>query len=182
MVEVWRQAQAAEVEDSPAGALFYHLAAVALARTGDEKRAITQWKKALEEDPSFTLAQDNLSDICKSVGQRHGAWPLSWEQWLTPKSSEALHRAIATHLNSTQSEKLISGLKAFFNHHADVMAILHRILERGGPKGQEFILSTTEQLKTPELLALIKDFALSQNGSDQMRNRAATLAAEANLL
>ena len=182
IVEVWREAQAAGEEAPPASALFYHLSAVSLARTGDEKLAITQWKKALEEDPGFRLAQENLSDIRKAVGQRHGPWPFSWEQWLMPKSSTELHQAIESKLRSTQSEKLVAGLKDFFNHHADVMAMLPRILERGGPRGQEFILANAEQLKTPELLALIKDFALSQNGSDQIRNRAATLASQANLL
>ena len=182
VVDVWRQAQAAGVEGSPASSLFYHLSAVSLARLGDEKQAISQWKKALEETPGYQLARENLNDIRKPIGQRHGAWPLSWEQWLTPKSSAELHQVITTKLRSTQPEKLISGLKDFLNRHPDVMAILPRILERGGPKGQEFILANAEQLKTPELLALIKDFALSQNGPDQMRNRAATLASQANLL
>ena len=182
IVEVSRQVQAAGVEASPASELFYHLSAVALARTGEEKLAISQWKLALETNPGYQLAQENLENIRKSVGQRHGAWPMSWEQWLLPKSSMELNRIVETHLRSTQSEKLVVGVKDFFNCHADVMAALPRILERGGPRGQQFIVATAEQLKTPELMALIKDFALSQNGSDEMRNRAATLAAQAKLL
>lgn len=60
--------------------------------------------------------------------------------------------------------------------------MLPRILERGGPAGQEFVVGSTEQLKTPALLAMIKDFALGQNGPDALRHRAAMLAGQAKLL
>jgi tetratricopeptide (TPR) repeat protein len=55
-------------------------------------------------------------------------------------------------------------------------------LERGGPNGQDFFLSTAQQLQTPALLSVIKDFALSQNGTDDMRFQAAKLANEAQLM
>jgi tetratricopeptide (TPR) repeat protein len=77
---------------------------------------------------------------------------------------------------------LESVFKAFLSDHPDVVAILPTVLERGGPSGQEFVLSTAEQLETPELLKMIADFALSQNGSDKMRNRAAALAVKAKFL
>ena len=182
IVEIWEQAQAVEVQEVPANALFYHLSAVALARMGDEKRAIEQWKIALDWDPGFEAAQENLRDIRKAVSQQHGAWPFHWEQWLTPKSTAALKQTIESNLKLTQSGRLVSDLKDFLNRHPDVMAMAPRILERGGPKGQDFILSTAEQLKTPEVLNSIKDFALGQNGSDQMRNLAANLAAQAKLI
>ncbi|MDJ0719754.1 MAG: tetratricopeptide repeat protein [Prochloraceae cyanobacterium] len=182
IVEVWQQAPAAEMEDSPLSALFYHLSAVALARTGDVKSAIAQWKIALDLNPSLALARENLSDLRKPRARQHGAWPLSWEQWLMPKSSAQLQQIIQTSLNSTQSDKLLSRFKNFLSTHADVVAMLPRILERGSPEGQELVLSTAEQLKTPQLLNPIKDFATSQNGTDQMRYRAANLAASAKLI
>jgi len=89
---------------------------------------------------------------------------------------------IKTSLNSKQGAFLVSRLKDFLAEHPEVVAMLPRILERGGPRGQEFVVSTAEQLKTPELLKPIKDFALGQNGTDQMRNRAAMLAAQAKLI
>ena len=182
VVAVWEQAQAVEEDEIVGNAFFYHLAAVALVRTGDEKRAIGQWKLALEIEPGFSLAEENLQDIRKPVGRRHGAWPFSWEQWLSPQSSEDLLQTVKANLKSSHSGKLTSDLKAFFKQHSDVIAMLPRILERGGPQGQEFVLKTTEQLKTPALLDCIKDFALSQNGSDQQRNLAANLAAQAKLI
>ena len=182
VVAVWEQAQAVEAVESPTSAFFYHLSAVALARTGDEKQAIRQWKRALEKEPGFSLAEENLQDIRKPVGRRHGAWPFGWEEWLSAPSSKALLQTVRASLKSAQSGGLTADLKAFFKRYPDVMAMLPRILERGGPQGQEFILKTTEQLKTPALLDCVKDFALGQNGSDQQRNLAANLAAQAKLI
>ena len=155
---------------------------MALARTGDRKRAIAQWKRALELDPSFEIAQANLSDIQKSVGQRHGAWPFIWEYWLMPQYTEEIWDILNANSKSAKSNQLESALKTFLEHHPVVLSILPRILERGGPTGQEFVLGVAEQLKTPELLSMMSEFALSQNGSDQMRNRAAALAVGAKLL
>lgn len=182
VVEVWQQAQAAKVDASPASALFYHLSAVALARTGDNKQAIAQWKKALARNRSLSIAKDNLNDIRNPIEQRHGAWPFSWEQWLMPASMEQFRRLVGTKLKSKNVDKTVRAFKTFFNRHADVVDMLPNILERGGPNAQELFLSTVEQLKTPELLAIVKDFALSQSGTDEMRHQAARIAAEANLI
>lgn len=181
IVEIFEQALDQKGHDSPTNAMFYHCVAVALARTGDSKRAIAQWKKALELDPSFDIAQENLSDIQKSVGQRHGAWPFSWEYWLTPKSAEEMWQVLKTNLKPSKPSKLETAFKTFLENHPDLLSILPRLLERGGLSGQEFVLSTAEQLKTPQLLAMVADFALGQNGSDRMRNRAAALAVKAKL-
>ncbi len=184
IVEVWKQAQAEAVEgeEELISALFYHLSAVALARTGSVESARAQWKIALERDASLELARENLRNIGKPISLRHGAWPFKWEQWLMPKSVAELQQMIKTSVKATQEGKLVARLKDFLAGHAEVVGLLPRILERGGPKGQEFVVSTAEQLKTPELLNPLKEFALSQNGTDQMRNRAAMLAAQAKLI
>ncbi len=184
IVEVWKQAQAeaAEGEEELISALFYHLSAVALARTGSVESARAQWKIALERNASLELARENLRDLGKPRSQRHGAWPFKWEQWLRPEAVAELQQMIKTSVNSKQGAKLVSRLKDFLAEQTEVVAMLPRILERGGPRGQEFVVSTAEQLKTPELLNPVKDFALGQNGTDQMRNRAAMLAAQAKLI
>ncbi|MGF1567760.1 MAG: tetratricopeptide repeat protein [Nodosilinea sp.] len=178
VVEVFHQAQSAAVDDSPASALFYHWAAVALARMGDIKEAKAHWKKALQRDPSLKLAEDNLADLRHPVGQRHGAWPFDWHQWLPPTAAAELRRVVNLGLKSA-SDKFSASIKGFLTRHA---AVLPRLMERGGPAGQEFVLGSAERLKPPALLALIKDFALGQNGTDEMRHRAAILAVQAKLL
>lgn len=182
IVDFFDQATDKNSVGSSLNANFYHWAAVALARTGDRKRAIAQWEKASQINPSFILAKENLEDIQNGVGQRHGAWPFNWQDWFKPKSVLAIRKAIEQSQSSGKSGNLQLTLKNFLAEHPDVMSILPIILERGGPKGQDFVLSTAENLKTPDLLAMIADFALSQNGSDKWRNRAAALAIEHNFL
>ena len=119
IVEVWEQAQAAEGEEELISALFYHLSAVALARTGQIKSARTQWKIALKRDPSLELARKNLRELRKPISQRHGAWPWRWEQWLRPKSVAQLQQMITTSLNSKQGAFLVSRLKDFLAEHPE---------------------------------------------------------------
>ncbi len=182
VVEVWQQAQAAKVESTAASAQFYHLSAVALARIGEEKKAIAQWKTALARNPGMSIAKENLKDIRQPIGQRHGAWPFAWRQWLMPDTTEKLQTLMMTNVNSKKGDKVIDNFRAFFEGHSDFMAMLPRLLERGGPDGQAFLVSTIQQLNTPELLAIIKDFAFGQSGTDRMRFEAAKLAEEANLM
>lgn len=182
VVSIWQEAQATQVSDASASAQFYHLSAVALARTGVEKKAIRQWKKALSRNPGWAIAQENLNDIRQPLDQRHGAWPFAWKQWLLPASAAQFHQLIETNVKVKKLDKMIANFEAFFNCHADIVSMLPRLLERGGPDGQGFFLHTVTQVKTPMLLAIIKDFALSQNGTDQMRFQAAKLADEANLM
>lgn len=169
-----------EKRPSPS-AMFYHWVAVALARTGDAKRAKAQWKVALSKDPEFSLAKENLADLRLPIGQRHGAWPLRWDQWLTPPTLEAFKQTVNPALQQ-RGEQLVKKLEKFLEAHADFVAMMPRIAERGGPLGQQFLLMMAQQVKHPDLLATLKNFALGQNGTDEMRNRAATLAAEAKLL
>jgi tetratricopeptide (TPR) repeat protein len=99
-----------------------------------------------------------------------------------PASADDFHALLEANLKVKKMDKMVDNFEAFFNAHADVVAMLPRILERGGPDGQNFCLSTAQQVKNPALLSVIKDFALSQNGTDDMRFQAAKLAHEAQLM
>lgn len=183
VVEMWEAAQEANSDQEiHANPLFHHLVAVALARTGNTQKAIAEWQKTLRREPGFSLAQENLNNIRLPIALRHGAWPFHLDNWLSPSISLDLRQTLDRQLGSRQEGKLIPALRDFLQRHPELMTILPRLLERGGPQGQEFALGLTEQLKTPELLNLVKDFALGQNGPDQMRYRAAILAAEAKLI
>lgn len=181
IVEMLDRAEADDVDDSPVGALFFHLTAVALARTGDRHRALTQWKKALKHNPDITI-KDNFSNIRRPVGERHGAWPFSWEQWLLPTTARDLHDTITGLRDNPEGDQTGVVMEQLFQRHPEFLTKLPRIMERGGPLGQEFGLIMAEQLQTPEILEIIKDFALSQNGADTLRNRAASMATRAGLI
>ena len=182
VVEVLDRAEADQVDDSPVGPLFFHLTAAALARTGDRDRALTQWDKALKQDPNMILAKDNLRDICSPVEERHGAWSFPWEQWLLPTTVKDLRDTLNRVIDNPDIDKTSVLMGQLFQRHPEFLTKLPVIMERGGSQGQEFGLIMAEHLQTPEILEIIKDFALGQNGSDSMRNRAASMATRAGLL
>jgi tetratricopeptide (TPR) repeat protein len=188
VVEVFEQAQAIgaleALEDaSQLSAMFFHLVGVALARLGRRDEAITQWETALDIYGTYPLAQENLTDIRHTIGLRHGAWPFFWQQWLLPGVAEDFLQVLnATFGTKRTEQKLDKNLQKYLDNHPDFLRKVPLLLERGGPQAQDLILLMTEQLRRPELLAAIKDFALSQNGTDELRNRAAMVAAQENLL
>jgi len=184
VLEVFEQAKAADaLDDDHISPKFFHLVGVALARLGYRDEAIEQWQKALELYEGYPLAEENLTDIRHTVDLRHGAWPFTFSQWLLPGVAEDLIQTVSAAFKfSKLSDKLDQNVEQFLNSHPDFIRKAPIILKRGGPQGQSLILSMAGQLKTPELLVAVKDFALSQNGNDQMRREAATLAAEAKLL
>ena len=181
VVEVWDEAQKDGIVGTPGAAMFRHLSAVALARTGDTKRAIAQWKKVASRHDIAETAYENLTDIRKPISKRHGAWPFDWNQWLTPAATVELRQSLEAGL-SAKGDRLVGTFKGFLKRHPEVVSTLPRLLERGGPQGQTFLLEMAEQAKIPELLSAVKDFALGQSGTDQMRNRAAVMAAQAKLI
>ena len=184
VVEVWEQAKAAKAEaEDGLSPMFFHLAGVALARLNRKDEAVAQWETAVKLYDTYPLAQENLTDIRHTVDLRHGAWPFFWQQWLLPGVAEDFLQTISTSLQSKQREKnLDKNLQQYLEHHPDFLRKTPILLERGGPPAQELILNLAEQLRLPELLAAIKDFALGQNGIDQIRYRAAVLASQENLI
>lgn len=184
VVEVWEQAQKDNVEaEDELSPLFFHLAGVALARLGRKDEAVAQWETALELYDNYPLAQENLTDIRHTVDLRHGPWPFLWRQWLLPGVAEDFIQTISASLQSKKIEKnLDKHLKKYLDHHPDFLHKTPILLERGGPQAQELIVHLAEKIRSPELVEAVKDFALSQNGTDQLRYRAAVLASQENLV
>jgi tetratricopeptide (TPR) repeat protein len=184
VLEVFEQAKAADLlDDDHISPKFFHLVGVAFARLGQRDEAIEQWQKALELYEGYPLAEANLTDIRHAVDLRHGAWPFMISEWLLPGVAEDLLKTVnAAFKFSKVSEKLDQKVEQYLDNHPDFIRKAPVLLERGGPSGQTLMLSMAGQIKAPEFLAALMDFALSQNGTDQMRREAATLAAQAKLL
>jgi tetratricopeptide (TPR) repeat protein len=81
-------AEQAEEADAPFGKyadpILLHLAGVAAARLGGEKRAREFWREALKRSPSLSRAQANLADLDKPPGERDGPWAFEISDWLSP--------------------------------------------------------------------------------------------------
>jgi tetratricopeptide (TPR) repeat protein len=156
---------------------FLHLAAVAGFRLGAEDEARRHWNAALRLQPGFVPARANVDDLRKPVGERHAPWPFPFTSWVAKKLVDELldyHKQA----RSADSKRMAS----FQQAHPELAVLVPALLDRGDPLGREFALRTALALRTPEMLAALRDFALGQRGLDAMRNEAAQAAAEARLL
>jgi len=182
--EVFRGAEAAGMLERPfTDPYLFHLAAVAAARRGDEGEARRRWQRALRHSPGFELAQENLADLARPVGERHGAWPFSLVQWLPRRDLEDLVKTIEPVFKRRSDEAAVNrAMRQFLDRHPGFENLIPLLLARGDPQGREFAFRIAQILKTPTSLSALRDFALSQNGPDQMRLEAAQAAAEAGLL
>jgi tetratricopeptide (TPR) repeat protein len=178
VIDVFQEAQKiGALNEASQSALACHLAAAAFARTGKEREARKWWEQALEINPDFDMAEDNLDDLDEDVGEREGPWAFSLGYWLPRKTIADLISITGSKggKGKNQSQRLL-------NAHPELAQLIPLLLERGDPQGREFAIVTAEMLGTPDLMAALRDFALSQSGSDQLRIKAAQAAMKAGLL
>ena len=186
VVEVYEQWRAddsnAERSLETTDPLFNRLVGVALARCGRYEEAKAHWQIAAKSPLGSAIAEQNLSNIQRPIEQRHGAWPFIISGWLLPNTAEDFRKLVASFEHAHKIRKIGSVLQKFFDQHPHFVKQIPRIFERGGPEGQSFMVMLAEQIQPPELMAAIEDFALGQNGTDQLRNQAAMHAVRAGLL
>lgn len=73
-------------------------------------------------------------------------------------------------------------MSRFLEHHPEIQALVPVLFDRGDPKARELALQIAQIAQTPELLAALREFALSQRGPDKMRDEAARIASKAGLI
>jgi Flp pilus assembly protein TadD len=169
--------------DSPAGQpLLPHLAAVATLRQGDEGKARRLWQQALELNPNFDLARDNLADLDKPAHERHAPWPYPLQQWVPHRLVAELAHQVTQAARRNREQAIQQAASRFVRQHPELLPILPLLLARGDPEGRTFALELIRIADTPELLTILRDFALSQHGPDDLRVQAANLASQAGLL
>ena len=183
VVEAFRGAEkAGALKGAKAEPLLYHLAAVAALRSGRQDEARRRWQRALKLAPGLQVAQDNLDELKKPVGERHGPWAFSLGQWLSQQAWRDLAAATAS-LGSRRGDAAAArALKGFLLRHPEVPKLAPLLLDRGDPAGREFAFRLALLVKTPELLTALRDFALGQRGPDALREEAAIVARTAGLL
>lgn len=162
--------------------MLWHLAAVALSRLGRENEARRQWRQLLQRWPDFTLAQDNLDDLKRPVGERQGPWPFHAYAWLNMNLLEDLISRISDAVQQEDSAALERIFQWLVRDHPEVTPLIPLLLDRGDPLTRSIALSVALFNRTPENLTALRDFALSQRGPDSERYQAAQAAVEAGLL
>jgi tetratricopeptide (TPR) repeat protein len=162
--------------------LLLHLAAAATMRLGEEKEARQLWKEALKRSPSFELARANLDDLQQPESQRHAPWAFNFSNWIDKSLVDDLLLFVQADQKKKASDTTQQTVQRYLQQHPELLHLIPQLLERGDPRGREFALRVALMGKTPETLAALKDFALSQWGPDTMRQEAAQVAREADLI
>ncbi|HEX9372892.1 MAG TPA: tetratricopeptide repeat protein, partial [Roseiflexaceae bacterium] len=174
--------QAGQLQPPLGAPLMYHFAAVAAIRLGRDDEAHGYWRQALKISPGFPLAQANLDDLKKPVGERHAPWAFPIGEWMTQRAVRDLVAQIQPATRRGGDAALTQAARRYLKQHPEMVELIPVLLERGDPQGRGYAFQLAMSAKTPELLAALRDFALSQRGPDSLRNRAAQVALEAGLL
>ncbi len=158
-----------QLSDEYVSPLFYHLVAVAYANQSNEKKAKELWNEALELDPDFEFALENLNDIRLPKHERNGAWAFTLAYWFP-----SLNQEIKSGLSSSgkYAEKFI---KNFINNHPEIIQLAPVLFQRQDSFSRQFLIGLAGFSNNEELCAAAKEFALGQKGSDQLRLEAAQM-------
>ncbi|MEW5870594.1 MAG: tetratricopeptide repeat protein [Chloroflexota bacterium] len=161
---------------------IYHLVAAAKCRLGDEKGARRDWEKVLKVDANFKLAAENLTDIKRPAGERHAPWSFSLGYWMPPGLLSEFAQFLAPLARKSQGKNAENIVRRFLEKHPEMISLAPHMLERGDEQSREMIMLLANAGRPPELLELLKTFALGQLGPDKFRMEAAQLASDAGLL
>jgi len=163
------------------GDILYHLAAVAAWRFGQEERARELWRQCLDEAPGFELPAANLADLSLPPGERNGPWAFTLDYFLPRQAFEEM---IKETVKTSRRHKgdFNEAMRDYARRHPEISRMIPYLLERGDPNGRDFAIKLASVIKTPEILAALRDFALGQQGTDQMRLEAAQVVTQADLL
>lgn len=176
-----QQAQTLPAEEAPPiSPMLYHYGAVAALRLNQVKQVKRYWEAALEIDLGFEWAQRNLEDLQRPVGQRQEGWAFPVSSWMSFQAAESILNLEG--MSEIENDiKVQEAARQYIQQHPEIAALIPVLLDRGDPAGRQLALLLASIAKTPELLQVVKDFALSQRGPDEIRQRAAQVVSEAGL-
>ncbi len=159
-----------------------HLAAYAFYRLGKESEARKLWRKIIKSDADFELAAKNLEEIELPEDKRNiVGMPLNY--WIPAPLFDDLQQRTLTLKDGKNFEKnLKKKMTRFLDDHPNLLVLCSIFLKRGDEGLREFAVKMLDWAGTPESHAALKDFALGQNGSEEMRFKAAMALSEANAI
>ncbi|MGH9847872.1 MAG: tetratricopeptide repeat protein, partial [Blastocatellia bacterium] len=160
------------IEKAPNGYLLCHVTAVANWRLGNEDKARTLWKKCLDLAPAFDTARENLADSRKPAGQRNGPWSFLLNHWISKQATDDLS-AEAKRASKRGEKQMAPAVGRFLQKRPEVLNLLPILFERGDPSGREVAINLATWARKPETIQMLADFALSRNGPDELRMKAA---------
>ncbi len=161
---------------------FYHLVAVSECLLGKEKDARAHWRRALKLNPDFEPAQKNLDDLKKPAHERNGPWAFPVAQMLPQRTTYEMLRVVEREVKRKDGENLQPAVRHFLDAHPELLQMAPLLLERGDAAAKEYVLMMADMSGHPGFLALLKEYAFGQKGSDESRLKAAQILSKFNLV
>jgi tetratricopeptide (TPR) repeat protein len=179
VIQLFEQATAEEL--AIANPLFHHFVAVALARTGRVEAAREQWYTALELREEMALIEENLADLDRPIGSRNGAWAFQTADLLGVSTMLEMFKLVETITVQESNEAIVQLVADYVADHPGFITALSVLLNQGDPLIRQLACTLLIDLAQPETLSILRDFALGQQGTDQLRYRAALAVSAAEL-
>lgn len=145
--------------------LAEHLAAVAWANLGDLDAAREHWRMA----NSLEWARTNLEDSQRPAGARHGPWAFPLEYWLPRPVIEGLVECTTSSRRAHDATRLV---RRHLERYPQLELMAELILQRSDPNACKLLIHVAPIVKRPAIFAALKNFALGQRGSDDLRMQA----------
>lgn len=179
VVDVFKSSKKRPVAADDETAMIHHLAAYSIYRLGDEKKARRLWREIVDENPYFEFAVKNLDELELPKHERE-TFALPLTHWLPSCYIESFVKS--TRKIKDLEKNLARKTAEFFEKNPGIPYVLSLLLDRSDADAKEFAIKILSWAGTSESHAALKEFALGQNGSDQMRYKAAMALREAGAL
>ncbi len=157
--------QSAWAELGQAPGLAEHLAGVACANLGDLDAARKHWRKS----NAVEWARANLEDSQRPAGARHGPWAFPLENWLPRPLIEGLVECTSSSRRAHDATRLV---RRHLERYPQLELLADLILQRSDPNACKLLMHVAPIVKRPAIFAALKNFALGQRGSDDLRMQA----------
>lgn len=170
VVDVYREIEKEKIELNDEG-YIKNLAAFSFYQLGDEKKAKTLWEDAVEDD--YEDADENLDELTLPVYERN-IFALGLSYWLPYAYTQELMELTKNIRDDDDfDENLKNKINGFFDKYPYIVDNFPIILERAEESGKELIINIANWSENPKALEILKEFALSNIGSDSIRSKAA---------
>ncbi|MDR3709906.1 MAG: tetratricopeptide repeat protein [Capsulimonadaceae bacterium] len=169
-IDIFQQMNVRELDDDTR-AVVWHYAAVAYANLGDRDRAARLWRDAHRYDPGNRLFKENLEDLKKPEGERHGAVAFEITSLLPSSVIDELARLANKH--DTKDEKAPHSTAAYIKSVIDAQPIMSTVLPAILDLCDSSTISLFSELlrgtEDPRIRDYACQFVLGKRGSDKLR-------------
>ncbi len=150
-------------------ATVYHQCAVAAYRNGQAAQARKHWQKALKLAPYFELAIANLDELKKPLHLQLCPQTFSLEAWLPRVTIDKLTSVTERAARKKDDQAFQKQINSYFDQHPELLQFAPAALKDGDALSRNLAMRLADMSAHPALLASLQEFALGQDGPDDLR-------------